>query len=84
MTGIALVAVMGVVGLSMRLAQATVLDLSPAWFYRLMTLHGVGMITGSLLAMMGALWYVLHPSVPLRVGRMLTCYGLILAGALPC
>ena len=72
---LALVAVMGVVGLSMRLAQATVVDLSPAWFYRLMTLHGVGMITGSLLAMMGALWYVLHPSEPLRVGRMLTCYG---------
>ena len=34
--------------------------LSPAWFYRLMTLHGVGMITGVLLVMMGALWYVLH------------------------
>ena len=73
---------MGVVGLSMRLAQATVLDLSPAWFYRLMTLHGVGMITGSLLAMMGALWYVLHATVPLRLGRMLTSYGLILAGAI--
>jgi cytochrome c oxidase subunit 1 len=81
-TGITLIAVMGVVGLSMRLAQATVLDLSPAWFYRLMTLHGVGMITGSLLAMMGALWYVLHATVPLRLGRMLTSYGLILAGAI--
>jgi cytochrome c oxidase subunit I len=80
-TGIALVAVMGVLGLIMRLTQATVIGLSPAWFYRLMTLHGGGMITGTLLAMMGALWYVLHGDVPLRVGRMLASYGLIVAGA---
>jgi cytochrome c oxidase subunit 1 len=39
------------------------------------------MITGVLLAMMGALWYVLHPSVPLRPGRMLTSYLLVVAGA---
>ena len=57
---------MGVLGLIMRLTQATVIGLSPAWFYRLMTLHGAGMITGVLLAMMGALWYVLHATVPLR------------------
>jgi cytochrome c oxidase subunit 1 len=81
-TGIALVAAMGVLGLIMRLTQATVLGLSPAWFYRLMTLHGIGMITGVLLAMMGALWYVLHGSVPLRPGRMLVTYGLTLAGVL--
>ena len=31
---------MGVLGLLMRLTQATVIGLSPAWFYRLMTLHG--------------------------------------------
>jgi cytochrome c oxidase subunit 1 len=81
-TGIALFALMGVLGLVMRLTQATVLGLSPGWFYRLMTLHGAGMIVGAWLTGMGALWYVLHASVPLRVGRMLASYGLILAGAL--
>jgi len=81
-TGIALVALLGVFGLLMRLTQATVLGLSPAWFYRLMTLHGAGMITGTLLAMMGALWYVLHASVPLRTGRMLASYALVVTGAL--
>jgi cytochrome c oxidase subunit 1 len=80
-TGIALVAVMGVLGLIMRLTQATLIGLSPAWFYRLMTLHGGGMITGTLLAMMGALWYVLHADVPLRVGRMFASYGLVVTGA---
>jgi cytochrome c oxidase subunit I len=79
-TGIALIALMGVLGLVMRLTQATVVGLSPAWFYRLMTLHGSGMITGTLLVMMGALWYVLHPAVALRPRRMYASYGLILTG----
>ena len=30
---------------------------------------------------MGALWYVLHGTVPLRIGRMLTSYALIVVGA---
>jgi cytochrome c oxidase subunit 1 len=80
-SGLALVLLMGVLGLVMRLTQATVISLSPGWFYRLLTLHGVGMITGVLLVMMGALWYVLHQTVPLRVGRMLASYALIMAGA---
>jgi cytochrome c oxidase subunit I len=81
-TGIALVAGMGVLGLIMRLTQATVIGLSPAWFYRVLTLHGVGMITGVLLAMMGALFYVLHATVPLSAGRMLATYSLTIAGVL--
>jgi cytochrome c oxidase subunit 1 len=80
-TGIALVCLMGVLGLVMRLTQATVIGVSPAWFYRVLTLHGVGMIGGALLAGMGATWYVLHPTVPLRPGRMVAAYGAIAAGA---
>ncbi|HEX7083801.1 MAG TPA: cbb3-type cytochrome c oxidase subunit I [Gaiellaceae bacterium] len=80
-TGLGLVLLMGLAGLAMRLTQATVLDLSPAWFYRLLTLHGVGMIGGVLLVTMGALWYVLHPTVPLRPGRMLAAYAMMGAGA---
>ena len=79
-TGIGLVMVMGVLGLIMRLTQATVIGLSPAWFYRILTLHGAGMITGVLLAMMGALWYVLHATVPLRPSRMYATYALVLSG----
>ncbi len=81
-SGLVLVLLMGVLGLLMRLTQASVIGLSPGWFYRLLTLHGVGMITGVLLVMMGALWYVLHQTVPLLVGRMLASYALIMAGAL--
>jgi cytochrome c oxidase subunit 1 len=81
LTGVVLIAVMGVLGVLMRLTQATVLGISQAWFYRLMTLHGAGMITATLLAMMGALWYVLRATVPLRPERMLASYVLIVGGA---
>jgi cytochrome c oxidase subunit I len=80
-TGIAVFAVMGLFGLVMRLTQATVLDVSPTWFYRLMTVHGAGMLTGALLAMMGALWFVLRETVTLNAGRAIASYVLILVGA---
>jgi cytochrome c oxidase subunit 1 len=79
-TGLALFAAMGLLGLTMRLTQADVLGISPAWFYRLMTLHGAGMLTGALLAMMGGLWFVVRPGVRLGFGRVLAAYAAILAG----
>lgn len=79
-TGIAVFAVMGLAGLTMRLTQADVLGISPAWFYRLMTVHGAGMLTGALLAMMGALWLVLRSTVPLSAPRMLWSFASILVG----
>ena len=80
-TGLTLFCVMGLAGLSMRLSQAEVITLSPSWFYRLMTLHGAGMLVGALLAMMGALWFVLRTTVPLHLGRMLASYVAIVGGA---
>ena len=79
--GLILFAVMGLVGLTMRLTQAEVLDISNAWFYRLMTLHGAGMLAAAMLAMMGGLWYVIRASVPLSLGRILVSLASILAGA---
>ena len=70
-TAIAVVGLMGLAGLTMRFTQADLLDLSPTWFYRLMTLHGAGMLTGTLVGMMGALWVVLRPTVALSLERML-------------
>lgn len=81
-TGLAVITAMGIGGLVMRLTQADVLHVSPAWFYRVLTLHGAGMLVGGLLAMMGALWFVLRPHVPLSLARMLWSYATMLAGAL--
>ena len=80
-TGVALFAVMGVLGVVMRLSQADVLGVSPSWFYRILTLHGAGMLSGALLAMMGALWFVLRADVALSPGRLLAAYASIVAGA---
>jgi cytochrome c oxidase subunit 1 len=80
-TGVVLFAAMGVLGLVMRLTQADMIGVSPAWFYRILTLHGAGMLAGALLAMMGALWFVLRADVALGVGRMLAAYAAILLGA---
>jgi cytochrome c oxidase subunit 1 len=80
-TGIALFAVMGLLGLAMRLSQADVLVLSPSWFYRVMTLHGAGMLTGLLLAQMGAMWFALREVVPLDTRRALAAYGSMVLGA---
>ena len=80
-TGLALFAVMGLLGLAMRLTQAEAIGVSPEWFYRLMTLHGAGMLAGALLAMMGGLWFVLRPVAPLRLGRMLASYAAVVVGA---
>lgn len=79
-TGIAVFCAMGVLGLVMRLTQATVLHVSSAWFYRLMTVHGAGMIVGALLVMMGAIWFFVRETVALDARWMLVSYGLILAG----
>jgi cytochrome c oxidase subunit 1 len=80
-TGLALFATMGLLGLTMRLAQADAIGISADWFYRVMTLHGAGMLTGAMMAMMGGLWFVLRPSVRLGYGRMLAAYASLLAGA---
>jgi len=80
-TGLALFLVMMLLGILMRLTQADLLGLSDAWFYRLMTLHGAGMIVSSLLVMMGALWYVLRPIITLSTPRLLWAYACIVGGA---
>jgi cytochrome c oxidase subunit 1 len=80
-TGLALFALMGLLGLAMRLSQADVLVLEPSWFYRVMTLHGAGMLAGLLLAQMGAMWFALREVVPLDTRRALAAYAAMVAGA---
>jgi cytochrome c oxidase subunit 1 len=46
---------MGVLGLLMRLDQGGLLAMPPEWFYRIMTLHGSGMVASVLLAALGGL-----------------------------
>ena len=63
MTGFVMFLTFGLLGLVMRLDHARWLTLSPDWFYRIMTIHGAGMVTAMLLAAMGALTATLSRSM---------------------
>jgi cytochrome c oxidase subunit 1 len=63
--GLGSVLLMGLLGLLMRLDQAGMLVISPAWFYRVMTLHGSGMIAAVLLAALGGIAAAVSATTPL-------------------
>lgn len=81
-TAIALFFLMAIGGVLMRLSQAQVIDLGPTAFYRIMTLHGAGMIVAAVVGTSGGLWYAVREILPLSVGRMLANWALTVAGAL--
>ena len=81
-TGLALFFLMMLLGITMRASQADLVDIPAKWYYRILTLHGAGMLVGALLAMMGALWFVLRPVITLSAKRLLWAYGCIVGGAL--
>lgn len=81
-TGLVLFALMALIGLVMRLAQADTISISPQFFYQLMTLHAAGMLAGALLSMMGGLWFVVKSVVPaLDFRRALASWATIVTGA---
>src|SRR6185437_11789943 len=81
-TAVALFLAMGILGLSMRAAQAGIVSLTPQQFYAVLTLHGTGMVTAALLGTMAALWYVVQPTLPLDLVSMRLGYALAMAGVL--
>lgn len=58
---------MMVLGLIMRLDQGELLGMAPDWFYRLLTLHGTGMVGIAGLAGAGIMWYFLRQYVDLSL-----------------
>jgi len=80
-TGLVLFLVMMLIGITMRLSQADVVGIPDDWYYRLLTLHGAGMLVAALLVMMGALWFVLRPVLELSARRLLWAYAGIVGGA---
>ena len=72
---------MGLLGLLMRLNHAGLLILSPDWFYRIMTLHGSGMVAAGLLASMGGFAAVLSKSLTLSSRILWTAFFIYFLGA---
>ena len=71
---------MMVLGLLMRLSQATWLELTPNLFYEVMTAHGAGMVGISGLAASGVIWYFLRRYVDLSVGILWANLAFFLLG----
>lgn len=67
-------------GLIMRLAQGDILGVPPDWFYRILTLHGTGMVGLAGLAGAGIMWYFLRQHVSLSLPVAWTNLVLFLIG----
>lgn len=68
-------------GLAMRMAQGTWIDISPDLFYRIMTAHGAGMVGATALASSAVMWFFLRKYVRLSLAIFAANYVLVLLGA---
>lgn len=77
---IAVFLLMLLAGVIMRATQGTLIDLSPALFYQIMTLHGAGMVGTAGLAGVSVMWYFLRRYVNLTPGIFLANFVLFIIG----
>ncbi len=90
-TGFAVFALMGLLGLLMRLSHGEIVltlfsqtinfKLPANWFYSIMTLHGSGMVAGNLLAAMGGFAAVASKSMKLSSRLLWTVFIIYFLGA---
>jgi cytochrome c oxidase subunit I len=78
--GFAMFLVMGLLGLLMRLDHAGMVVVSPDWFYRIMTLHGAGMIAAILFAAWGGLCAVLSEEIRVNARGLWIAFVLYITG----
>ncbi|MCK2095755.1 cbb3-type cytochrome c oxidase subunit I [Thauera aromatica] len=76
----AVILLMMLFGLLMRLEQARFIDIGALWFYRLMTLHGAGMVGVAGLAGAAVMWHFLSRYVDLSPTILMANLVLFLGG----
>ncbi len=81
-TSLALFVLMMLLGLTMRMGQANWLAVPPDLFYRILSMHGAGMVGTAALATTAVMWYFLRPHVVLHLWAFITNYVLFMLGAL--
>lgn len=79
-SSLALFLLMMLLGLTMRATQATWADVGTTLFYRIMTIHGAGMVGTSSLATTAVMWFFLRKYVRLHLWAFLTNYVLFMLG----
>lgn len=80
-TALALFVLMMVIGLTMRMAQATWITVSPDLFYKLLSMHGAGMVGATALVTTGVMWFFLRKYVALHLWAFVANYVLFMLGA---
>ena len=81
-TAMTLFVLMMLIGLTMRMGQATWLSVPPDLFYRLLSMHGAGMVGTAALATTAVMWFFLRKYVNLHLWAFMTNYVLFMLGAL--
>jgi cytochrome c oxidase subunit 1 len=82
LTSMLLFVLMMLLGLTMRSGQATWLDVPADLFYRILSMHGAGMVGTTALATTAVMWYFLRKYVTLHRWAFMANYWLFLLGAL--
>jgi cytochrome c oxidase subunit I len=80
-SALAVFVLMMLLGLCMRMAQGTWIDIAPDLFYRIMTAHGAGMVGVTGIASVAVMWFFLRKYVPLHLSMFAANYVLFMLGA---
>jgi cytochrome c oxidase subunit 1 len=81
-SAVALFVLMMLLGLTMRMGQATWLSVPADLFYRILSMHGAGMVGTAALATTAVMWFFLRKYVHLHLWAFVTNYVMFLLGAL--
>jgi cytochrome c oxidase subunit I len=81
-TALLLFVLMMLLGLTMRMTQAEWAPVQAAMFYKIMTMHGAGMVGTMSLASTAVMWFFLRKYVPLHLWAFVSNYVLFMLGAL--
>ncbi|MEO9970172.1 MAG: cbb3-type cytochrome c oxidase subunit I [Hyphomonadaceae bacterium] len=76
----AVFALMMLIGVIMRASQGGLIDMNPAFFYQLLTVHGTGMVGTAGFSGAGIMWYFLGRHVPLSKNMYYAFMVLFLLG----
>lgn len=79
-TAVAVFLLMMLVGLTMRLSQATWVNVDPVLFYKFLSLHGAGMVGTASLATTAVMWFFLRKYVRLHLWAFVGNYILFMLG----
>jgi len=82
LTGSLIIFSMMVFGVLMLLAQGKMIDVDPAFFYEIMTVHGTGMIGAAALAAAAVMWFFLSKYVKLSKAILITNFITFIIGVL--